>query len=116
MGLRIRPPPRPLSCRMISCLLAELQSRLSSVQAEQAAIARHIAEIESPEVPVVSEAEAVARAAQEENRKRTAHRPREDGRAPCFLLLEVMKRDEEEHFLPGLGACRHYSGCHCALF
>ena len=30
--------------------LAELQSRLSSVQAEKAAIARHIAEIESPEV------------------------------------------------------------------
>jgi len=56
--------------------LAELQSRLSSVQAEQAAIARHIAEIESPEVPVVSEAEAVARAAQEQNRKRTAHRRR----------------------------------------
>jgi hypothetical protein len=56
--------------------LAELQSRLLSVQAEQAAIARHIAEIESPEVPVVSEAEAVARAAQEQNRKRTAHRRR----------------------------------------
>ncbi len=56
--------------------LAELQSRLSGVQAEQAAIARHIAEIESPEVPVVSEAEAVARAAQEQNRKRTAHRRR----------------------------------------
>src|SRR5712691_2255691 len=56
--------------------LAELQSRLSSVQAEQAAIARHIAEIERPEVPVVSEAEAVARAAQEQNRKRTAHRRR----------------------------------------
>ena len=56
--------------------LAELQSRLSSVQAEQAAIARHIAEIESPEVPVVSEAEAVACAAQERNRKRTAHRRR----------------------------------------
>ena len=56
--------------------LAELQSRLSSVQAEQAAIARHIAEIESPEVPVVSEAETVARAAQEQNRKRTAHRRR----------------------------------------
>jgi aspartate oxidase len=54
--------------------LAELKSRLSSVQAEQEAIARHIAEIESPEVPVVSEAEAVARAAQERNRKRTAHR------------------------------------------
>jgi len=56
--------------------LAELQSRLSGVQAEQAAIARHIAEIESPEVQVVSEAEAVARAAQEHNRKRTAHRRR----------------------------------------
>ena len=56
--------------------LAELKSRLSGVQAEQAAIARHIAEIESPEVPVVSEAEAVARAAQEQNRKRTAHRRR----------------------------------------
>jgi hypothetical protein len=56
--------------------LAELKSRLSSVQAEQEAIARHIAEIESPEVPVVSEAEAVARAAQERNRKRTAHRRR----------------------------------------
>ena len=56
--------------------LAELQSRLSSVQAEQAAIVRHIAEIESPEVPVVSEAEAVARAAQEQNQKRTAHRRR----------------------------------------
>jgi hypothetical protein len=56
--------------------LPELQSRLSSVQAEQAAIVRHIAEIESPEVPVVSEAEAVARAAQEQNRKRTAHRRR----------------------------------------
>lgn len=56
--------------------LAELKSRLSSVQAEQEAIASHIAEIESPEVPVVSEAEAVARAAEERNRKRTAHRRR----------------------------------------
>src|SRR6266704_609914 len=72
--------------------LAELQSRLSSVQAEQASIARHIAEIESPEVPVVSEAEAVARAAHEQHRKRTAHRRRSDGRAPCSCLLKVMKR------------------------
>ncbi len=56
--------------------LAELKSRLSSVQAEQEATAGHIAEIESPEVPVISEAEAVARAAQGRNRKRTAHRRR----------------------------------------
>ena len=53
--------------------LAELKSRLSGVQAEQEAIARRIAEMESPEVPVVSEAEAVASAAEERNRRRTPH-------------------------------------------
>jgi len=57
--------------------LAELQSRMSSMQDEQEAIARQIAEIESPEVPIVSEAEAVASAAVERNRKSTANRRRE---------------------------------------
>src|SRR6266478_856273 len=42
--------------------LTELRSRLSSVQAEQEAIASRIAELESPEAPVISEAESVARA------------------------------------------------------
>ena len=56
--------------------LAELQSRKSRMQAEQETIARQIAEMESPEVPVVSEAEAVARAASERSRKRTANRRR----------------------------------------
>ena len=56
--------------------LAALKSRMSSMQAEQEDLARQIAEVERPEVPVVSEAEAVARAAQEQNRKRTAHRRR----------------------------------------
>jgi len=50
--------------------LAALKSRLSSMQDEQEAIARQIAEMESPEVPVVYEAEAVAREASERNRKR----------------------------------------------
>src|SRR6266699_5494476 len=48
--------------------LAELQSRMSSMQDEQEAIARQIAEIESPEVPIVSEAETVASAADERSR------------------------------------------------
>ena len=59
--------------------LAELQSRMSSMQEEQEeqeAIARQIAEIESPEVPIVSEAEAVARGADERSRKSTANRRR----------------------------------------
>lgn len=47
--------------------LSELQSRLSNVQAESEAIARQIAEIQSPEVPVISEAESIARAADERN-------------------------------------------------
>jgi hypothetical protein len=54
--------------------LAELQSRLSNVQAESEAIARQIAEIESPEVPVISEAGSVARAADERNLRRSAER------------------------------------------
>ena len=54
--------------------LEELQSRMASMQDEQEAIARQIAEIEGPEVPIVSEAEAVAHAADERNRKRTANR------------------------------------------
>ena len=44
------------------------------MQVEQEVIARQIAEIESPEVPVVSQAEAVTREAWERNRKRTANR------------------------------------------
>ncbi len=56
--------------------LAELQFRMSSIQDEQEAIARQIAEIERPEVPIVSEAEAVASAADERNRKSTANRRR----------------------------------------
>src|SRR5712692_3688109 len=56
--------------------LATLKSRLSSVQAEQEDIARRIDEMEGPEIPVVSEAAAVARAAQERNRKRTSNRRR----------------------------------------
>ena len=47
---------------------AELRSRLL---AEQEVIARQIAEIESPEIPVMSEAEAVAREADERSRMRT---------------------------------------------
>ena len=54
--------------------LAALKSRMSSMQAEQEDLARQIAEVERPEVPVVSEAEAVAHAADERNRKRTANR------------------------------------------
>jgi len=54
--------------------LAALKSRMSSMQAEQEDIAHQIAEMESPEVPVVSEAAAVARAAQERNRRRTTNR------------------------------------------
>ncbi len=54
--------------------LAELQSRLSNVQAESEAIARQIAEIESPEIPVISEAGSVARAADERNLRRSAER------------------------------------------
>jgi len=57
--------------------LAELQSRMSSMQDKQEAIARQIAEIEGPEVPIVSEAEAVASEASERNRKSTASRRRE---------------------------------------
>ncbi len=53
--------------------LGELQSRMSGMQAGQDAIARQIAEMENPEVPVVSEAEAVAHAASERSRKRTAN-------------------------------------------
>ena len=54
--------------------LAALKSRMSNMQAEQEDLARQIAEVERPEVPVVSEAEAVAHAADERNRKRTANR------------------------------------------
>ena len=57
--------------------LAELQSRMSSMQDEQEAIARQIAEIESPVVPIVSEAEAVASEASERNRKSTTNGRRE---------------------------------------
>jgi hypothetical protein len=56
--------------------LAELQSRMASMQDEQEAIARQIAEIERSEVPIVSEAEAVAREASERNRKSFANRRR----------------------------------------
>ena len=51
--------------------LAELRSRLLSVQAEQEAITRQMAEIESPEVPAISEAEAIARGAGGRKRART---------------------------------------------
>ena len=54
--------------------LAKLQTRLSNVQAESEAIARQIAEIESPEIPVISEAGSVARAADERNLRRSAER------------------------------------------
>ena len=54
--------------------LAALKSRLSSMQTEQETLAHQIAEMESPEVPIVSEAEAVAREASERNRKPTANR------------------------------------------
>ena len=54
--------------------LTELQSRLSNVQAESEAIARQIAEIESPEVPVISQAESVARAADERDPRRSSER------------------------------------------
>src|SRR6266566_1957172 len=57
--------------------LAELQTRMSSMQDKQEASTRQIAEIESPEVPIVSEAEAVASEASERNRKSTANRRRE---------------------------------------
>jgi hypothetical protein len=53
--------------------LAALKSRLSSMQTEQETLSCQIAEMESPEVPIVSEAEAVACEASERNRKRTAH-------------------------------------------
>jgi hypothetical protein len=56
--------------------LAELQSHMSSMQAEQEDIARQIAEMESPEVRVVSEAEMVARETLERNRKRATSRRR----------------------------------------
>ena len=50
--------------------LAELKSHLSSLQAESEALASQIAEIERAEIPVLSEAEGVARAADERNRGR----------------------------------------------
>ena len=53
--------------------VAELRSRLLSAQAEQEVIARQIAKIESPATPVMSEAEAVAREADERSRARTPH-------------------------------------------
>ncbi len=43
--------------------LAELHSRLSGLQEEQESLAHQIAEMESPEAPIISEAESVARAA-----------------------------------------------------
>jgi hypothetical protein len=46
--------------------VVELRSRLLSARAEQEVIARQIAEIESPEIPILSEA--VARGADERNR------------------------------------------------
>jgi len=52
--------------------LAALKSRMSSMQAEQEGIARQIAEIESAEIPVMFEAEAVARGADERSRTRTS--------------------------------------------
>ena len=54
--------------------LTELRSRLSSVQAEQEAIASRIAELESPEVPVISEAESVARAVNRRSGSRVARK------------------------------------------
>ena len=54
--------------------LAELQSGLPGIKAEQEAIARQIAEMESPEVPVASAAEAVARVSDERSRKHAANR------------------------------------------
>ena len=51
--------------------VAELRARLLNVQAEQEVIALQIAEIENPETPVLSEAEAVARGADERSRART---------------------------------------------
>ncbi len=51
--------------------VAELRSRLLSAQAEQEVIARQISKIENPEIPVMSEAEAVAREADERSRTRT---------------------------------------------
>ena len=56
--------------------VTELRARLLNVQAEQEVIARQIAEIESPEIPVLSEAEAVAREADERSRARTPRRRR----------------------------------------
>ncbi len=54
--------------------LTELRSRLSSVQAEQEAIASRIAELESPEAPVISEAESVARAVNRRSGSRVARK------------------------------------------
>ena len=54
--------------------LTELRSRLSSVQAEQEAIASRIAELESPEAPVISEAESVARAVNRRSESRVARK------------------------------------------
>jgi hypothetical protein len=48
--------------------LAELQSRMASMQDEQEDIARQIAEIERPEIPVIPEAEAVAHGVEERSR------------------------------------------------
>ena len=51
--------------------VTELRARLLSAQAEQEVIARQNAEIESPESPVLSEAETVARGVDERSRTRT---------------------------------------------
>lgn len=54
--------------------LAELQTRLSSVQAESEAIARQIAGTESSESLIISEAGSVARAADERNLRHSSER------------------------------------------
>lgn len=55
--------PAPAMEQMHDEQLAELHARLSGLQEEQESLARQIAERESQEVPIISEAESVARAA-----------------------------------------------------
>ncbi len=73
-GMRGRGSQTPVTEQTHEEQLTELRSRLSSVQAEQEAIASRIAELESPEAPVISEAESVARAVNRRSGSRVARK------------------------------------------
>lgn len=67
---RPTPASQPVECeRTRAEQMAELKARLASVQAQQEALARQLAELEVASVPAVREAEAIARAADERIRQ-----------------------------------------------